>query len=737
MSNEILKEKSKCPFTGAGTPPKNPTGKGTSNKDWWPNGLNLKILSQHSSLVNPMDDKFNYSKEFKKLNYKELKKDLYKLMTDSQDWWPADYGHYGPLFIRLAWHAAGTYRTADGRGGAGTGNQRFAPLNSWPDNVNLDKARLLLWPIKKKYGRKISWADLFILVGNVALDSMGFKTFGFGAGREDIWEPEDDIYWGSEKEWLGVNRYSGKRDLEQPLGASHMGLIYVNPQGPDANPDPYLAAHDIRETFGRMAMNDYETAALVAGGHTFGKSHGAAPEAHKGPEPEGSKIYEQSTGWNSNYKSGKGVDTISSGIEGAWTQNPIKWDMGYLDCLYDHDWELTKSPAGAHQWTPKRNGQKIKMVPDAHVKGKMHPPMMQTTDISLKVDPSYGPITRHFHKNPEEFHDAFARAWFKLTHRDMGPKACYLGPDVPKEELIWQDPIPKNKYKLKNKEINQLKDKILKSGLSISQLVSTAWASASTFRGSDKRGGANGSRIRLLPQKNWEINKIANVNKVIKVLEKIKNSFDTKKRSVSLADLIVLGGNTAIEKAAKKAGHKIKVSFLSGRGDASQNQTDEFSFGLLEPVADGFRNYLNKNVKTSAEEMLIDKAQLMGLTGPEMTVLIGGMRVLNTNFDSSKFGVFTKKPETLTNDYFINLLDMNITWNEVDEKEQLFEGKDRKTNKSKWNGTRVDLIFGSNSQLRAIAEVYACEDSEKKFVNDFVKAWSKVMNLDRFDKKLN
>ena len=737
MSNEILKEKSKCPFTGAGTPPKNPTGKGTSNKDWWPNGLNLKILSQHSSLVNPMDDKFNYSKEFKKLNYKELKKDLYKLMTDSQDWWPADYGHYGPLFIRLAWHAAGTYRTADGRGGAGTGNQRFAPLNSWPDNVNLDKARLLLWPIKKKYGRKISWADLFILVGNVALDSMGFKTFGFGAGREDIWEPEDDIYWGSEKEWLGVNRYSGKRDLEQPLGASHMGLIYVNPQGPDANPDPYLAAHDIRETFGRMAMNDYETAALVAGGHTFGKSHGAAPESHKGPEPEGSKIYEQSTGWNSNYKSGKGVDTISSGIEGAWTQNPIKWDMGYLDCLYDHDWELTKSPAGAHQWTPKRNGQKIKMVPDAHVKGKMHPPMMQTTDISLKVDPSYGPITRHFHKNPEEFHDAFARAWFKLTHRDMGPKACYLGPDVPKEELIWQDPIPKNKYKLKNKEINQLKDKILKSGLSVSQLVSTAWASASTFRGSDKRGGANGSRIRLLPQKNWEINKIANVNKVIKVLEKIKNSFDTKKRSVSLADLIVLGGNTAIEKAAKKAGHKIKVSFLSGRGDASQNQTDEFSFGLLEPVADGFRNYLNKNVKTSAEEMLIDKAQLMGLTGPEMTVLIGGMRVLNTNFDSSKFGVFTKKPETLTNDYFTNLLDMNITWNEVDEKEQLFEGKDRKTNKTKWNGTRVDLIFGSNSQLRAIAEVYACEDSEKKFVNDFVKAWSKVMNLDRFDKKLN
>ena len=493
MSKEILKEKSKCPFTGVGTPPKHPTGKGTSNRDWWPNGLNLKMLSQHSSLVNPMDKKFSYAKEFKKLNYKALKKDLHKLMTDSQDWWPADYGHYGPLFIRLAWHAAGTYRTGDGRGGAGTGNQRFAPLNSWPDNVNLDKARLLLWPIKNKYGKKISWADLFILVGNVALDSMGFKTFGFGAGREDIWEPEEDIYWGSEKEWLGVNRYSGKRDLEQPLGASHMGLIYVNPQGPDANPDPLLAAHDIRETFGRMAMNDYETAALVAGGHTFGKSHGAAPESHKGPEPEGSKIHEQSTGWNSNYKSGIGVDTISSGIEGAWTQNPTKWDMGYLDCLYDHEWELTKSPAGAHQWTPKKNGQKIKMVPDAHEKGKKHPPMMQTTDISLKVDPSYGPITRHFHKNPKEFHDAFARAWFKLTHRDMGPRVCYLGPDVPKEKLIWQDPIPKQKYKITKSEVEKLKSKILKSGLKTSELVSAAWASASTFRGSDKRGGANGA----------------------------------------------------------------------------------------------------------------------------------------------------------------------------------------------------------------------------------------------------
>ncbi len=737
MSKEILKEQSKCPFTGAGTPPKHPTGKGTSNRDWWPNSLNLKILSQHSRLVNPMDKKFSYAKEFKKLNYKALKKDLHKLMTDSQDWWPADYGHYGPLFIRLAWHAAGTYRTGDGRGGAGTGNQRFAPLNSWPDNVNLDKARLLLWPIKKKYGKRISWADLFILVGNVALDSMGFKTFGFGAGREDIWEPEEDIYWGSEKEWLGVNRYSGKRDLEQPLGASHMGLIYVNPQGPDANPDPLLAAHDIRETFGRMAMNDYETAALVAGGHTFGKSHGAAPESHKGPEPEGSKIHEQATGWNSNYKSGKGVDTISSGIEGAWTQNPIKWDMGYLDCLYGHEWELTKSPAGAHQWTPKQNGQEIKMVPDAHERGKKHPPMMQTTDISLKVDPSYGPITRHFHKNPKEFHDAFARAWFKLTHRDMGPRACYLGPDVPKEQLIWQDPVPKQKYKIKKSEIKKLQAQILKSGLKISELVSAAWASASTFRGSDKRGGANGARLRLEPQKNWEVNKVSKTDKVIKVLEKIKKQFDGKKKNVSIADLIVLGGCAAIEKAAKKAGHKVNVPFSAGRGDASQDQTDTNSFGLLEPKADGFRNYLNSDTNISAEELLVDKAQLMRLTAPEMTVLIGGMRVLEANYDGSDNGVFTKKPGSLSNDYFKNLLDMNTTWKEVDKKEQLFVGKDRNTNKVKWKGTRVDLIFGSNSQLRAIAEVYACEDGEKKFVSDFIAAWTKVMNSDRFDLKLN
>jgi len=737
-----MSEQSKCPFTGAGTPSKFPTGRGTSNRDWWPNSLNLKILSQHSSLVDPMDKKFNYAKEFKKINFKALKKDLHKLMTDSQDWWPADYGHYGGLFIRLAWHAAGTYRTGDGRGGAGTGNQRFAPLNSWPDNVNLDKARLLLWPVKKKYGKKISWADLFILVGNVALESMGFKTFGFGGGREDIWEPEEDIYWGSEKEWLGVNRYSGKRDLENPLGASHMGLIYVNPQGPDANPDPLLAAHDIRETFGRMAMNDYETVALIAGGHTFGKSHGAAPESHKGPEPEGSKIQEQATGWNSNYKSGKGVDTISSGLEGAWTQNPKKWDMGYFDNLFNYEWKLTKSPAGAHQWTPKQNGSAIEMVPDAHDKSKKHPPMMLTTDLSMRMDPKYEPISRNFHKNPDEFADAFARAWFKLTHRDMGPRACYLGPEVPKEELIWQDPIPKAKYKLKNKDINILKTKILKSGLSISQLVSVAWASASTFRGSDKRGGANGARIRLEPQKNWEVNNPSELSKVIKDLEKIQKDFNTKSKIVSMADLIVLGGCVGIEKAAKKAGHKITVPFVSGRGDASQSQTDTYSFGLLEPKADGFRNYITKTSNgsgkkptVSAEEMLVDRAQLMKLTVPEMTVLLGGMRVLNTNFNKSKHGVFTKKPEALTNDFFINLLDMNTTWKEVSKDEDLFEGRDRKTNKVKWMGTRVDLIIGSNSQLRAIAEVYACEDSKQKFLADFISAWTKVMNLDRFDIK--
>jgi len=730
-----MSEQSKCPVTGAGTPPKYPTGKGTPNRDWWPNSLNLKILSQHSSLVDPMDKKFNYAKEFKKLNLDALKKDLHKLMTDSQDWWPADYGHYGPLFIRLAWHAAGTYRTGDGRGGAGTGNQRFAPLNSWPDNVNLDKARLLLWPIKKKYGKKISWADLFILVGNVSLESMGFKTFGFGGGREDIWEPEDDIYWGSEKEWLGVNRYSGKRDLENPLGATHMGLIYVNPQGPDANPDPILAAHDIRETFGRMAMNDYETVALIAGGHTFGKSHGAAPESHKGPEPEGSRIQDQATGWNSNYKSGKGVDTISSGLEGAWTINPIKWDNGYFDLLFKHDWELTKSPAGAHQWKPKKNGADINVVPDAHDLSKKHPPMMLTTDLSLRMDPKYGPISKNFHENPNEFADAFARAWFKLTHRDMGPRACYLGKDVPKEELIWQDPVPKVKYKLKEKDITTLKAKILKSGLSISQLVSTAWASASTFRGSDKRGGANGARIRLAPQKDWEINNPSELSKVLRTLEKIQKGFNTKSKTVSLADLIVLGGCAGIEKAAKNAGQDVKVPFSPGRTDASQDQTDIHSFGLLEPKADGFRNYLKTKYTISAEEMLIDRAQLMKLTAPEMTVLVGGMRVLSTNFDKSKHGVFTKKPETLTNDFFVNLLNMSTTWKEVSKEEDLFEGRDRKTNKVKWTGTRVDLIFGSNSQLRAIVEVYACEDSKPKFLADFISAWTKVMNLDRFDLK--
>jgi len=730
-----MSEQNKCPVTGAGSPPKFSAGRGTSNRDWWPNALNLKILSQHSSLVDPMDKNFSYAKEFKKLNLKLLKKDLAKLMTDSQDWWPADYGNYGPLFIRLAWHAAGTYRTGDGRGGAGTGNQRFAPLNSWPDNVNLDKARLLLWPIKKKYGKKISWADLFILVGNVALETMGFKTFGFGGGREDIWEPEEDIYWGSEKEWLGVNRYSGKRDLEQPLGASHMGLIYVNPQGPDANPDPLLAAHDIRETFGRMAMNDYETVALVAGGHTFGKSHGAAPESHKGPEPEGSKIQDQATGWKSNYKSGVGVDTISSGIEGAWTSNPIKWDTGYFDNLFGYDWELTKSPAGAHQWQPKKNGHDIKMTPDAHAEGQENLPMMQTTDLSLKMDPDYGPISKNFHENPKELEDAFARAWFKLTHRDMGPRACYLGSDVPKEVLIWQDPIVKSKYKLKNKDIQTLKTKILKSGLSISELVSTAWSSASTFRASDKRGGANGARLTLEPQKNWKVNNPEQLSKVFKALEKIQKGFNAKKKTVSIADLIVLGGNVGIEKAAKSAGKKINMPFIPGRGDATQDQTDVHSFGLLEPQADGFRNYEKGEYPLSAEELLIDRANLMKLTAPEMTVLLGGMRVLNTNFDNSQNGVFTKTPGKLTNDFFVNLLDMNTTWKEISNKENLFQGSDRKTGKVKWQGTRTDLIIGSNSQLRAFAEVYASEDSKDKFLNDFVSAWTKVMNADRFDLK--
>ncbi len=733
MSSEINREISKCPFHGEGIPQKHPTGKGQTNKDWWPNSLNLKVLSQHSELVNPFDKKFDYKKEFKKLNYKALKNDLKKLMINSQSWWPADYGHYGPLMVRLAWHAAGTYRTGDGRGGAGTGNQRFAPLNSWPDNVNLDKARLLLWPIKKKYGKRISWADLFVLVGNVAIESMGLKTFGFGGGREDIWEPEDDIYWGSEKEWLGNNRYNKKRELENPLGAVQMGLIYVNPQGPDGNPDPLKAARDIRETFGRMAMNDYEIVALVAGGHTFGKSHGAASESYKGPEPEGSKIQEQGTGYNSSYKSGIGADTISSGIEGAWTSNPIKWDMGYFDNLFSYNWQLTKSPAGAYQWKPKKNGKAISMTPDAHIKGKKNMPMMQTTDLSLRMDPAFGRISRHFHNNPDEFADAFARAWFKLTHRDMGPKVNYLGPEVPKENLIWQDPIPKNKYKLKNNEVESLKRKIASSGLSISKLVSVAWASASTYRSSDKRGGANGARIRLAPMKNWKVNNPSVLSKVIKVYEKIQKSFETKSKSVSLADLIVLGGSVGIEKAAKAAGKRVKVPFKPGRSDATQDQTDIHSFGLLQPVADGFRNFAKGDNSTIAEELLIDKAQLLKLTASEMTVLVGGMRVMGTNFDNSNHGVFTKKPGRLSNDFFINLLDMNIKWKEVSSKEDVFKGRDRKTNKVKWTGTRADLIFGSNSQLRALSEVYATDDSIDKFINDFVTAWTKVMNSDRFD----
>lgn len=729
MKGEI----SKCPYHGEGIPQKHPTGKGQTNKDWWPNSLNLKVLSQHSELVDPFNKKFDYKKEFKKLNYKALKKDLEKLMTNSQSWWPADYGHYGPLMVRLAWHAAGTYRTGDGRGGAGTGNQRFAPLNSWPDNVNLDKARLLLWPIKKKYGKRISWADLFVLVGNVAIESMGLKTFGFGGGREDIWEPEDDIYWGSEKEWLANNRYNKKRELENPLGAVQMGLIYVNPQGPDGKPDPLAAARDIRETFGRMAMNDYEIVALVAGGHTFGKSHGAAAESYKGPEPEGAKIQEQGTGYNSSYKTGHGADTISSGIEGAWTSNPIKWDMGYFDNLFGHEWELTKSPAGAYQWKPKKNGKAIAMTPDAHIKGKKNMPMMQTTDLSMRMDPGFNRISRHFHANPQEFADAFARAWFKLTHRDMGPKVNYLGPEVPREELIWQDPIPRSKYKLKNSEIGSLKNKIASSGLSVSQLVSVAWASASTFRGSDKRGGANGARIRLAPMKNWEVNNPSTLSKVLKVYERIQKSFNNKSKSVSIADLIVLGGTVGVEKAAKAAGVKVTVPFKPGRGDATQEQTDIHSFGLLQPVADGFRNYAKGDNSTIAEELLVDKAQLLKLTAAEMTVLVGGMRVLGTNFDNSKHGVLTKTPGKLTNDFFVNLLDLNTKWKEVSKKEDIFQGKDRKTNKVKWTGTRADLIFGSNSQLRALAEVYATDDSKDKFVNDFVSAWTKVMNADRFD----
>jgi catalase-peroxidase len=730
-----MKEDKKNPVMGS------TVGGGMSNRDWWPNQLNLKILHQHSAKNNPMGKAFNYAEEFKKLDFKALKKDLYALMTNSQDWWPADWGHYGGLMIRMAWHSAGTYRVGDGRGGAGTGNQRLAPLNSWPDNVNLDKARRLLWPIKQKYGRKISWADLMILAGNVALESMGFKTFGFGGGREDVWEPEEDIYWGSEEEWLATSdkpksRYTGERDLENPLAAVQMGLIYVNPEGPDGNPDPVASGRDVRETFARMAMNDEETVALVAGGHTFGKCHGAGPATHVGPEPEAAPIEEQGLGWKSSFRSGKGGDTISSGIEGAWKPNPTQWDMGYLKVLFKYEWELVKSPAGANQWLAKDVAEED-MVADAHDPSKKHRPMMTTADLSLRFDPIYEPIARRYLKNPAEFADAFARAWFKLTHRDMGPRSRYLGPEVPKEELIWQDPVPPVDHKLVSaKDVAGLKARILASGLSVSQLVSTAWASASTFRGSDKRGGANGARIRLAPQKDWEVNQPAQLKKVLATLEKIRkefNSAQTGGKKVSLADLIVLGGCAAVEEAARNAGYKITVPFAPGRTDASQKQTDVQSFAVLEPYADGFRNYLKGKYSIASEHLLVDRAQLLTLTAPEMTVLIGGMRVLNTNFGKTRHGVFTRKPGTLTNDFFVNLLDMGTEWRSASDDNDIFEGRDRKTGKVKWTATRVDLIFGSNSQLRAISEVYASADAQKKFIDDFVAAWTKVTNLDRFD----
>ncbi|KIX14941.1 catalase/peroxidase HPI [Dethiosulfatarculus sandiegensis] len=711
-------------------------GGGTSNRDWWPNQLNLKVLHQNPAKGNPMDDGFNYAEEFKKLDLKAIKEDLYALMTDSQDWWPADYGHYGPFFIRMAWHSAGTYRMGDGRGGAGSGTQRFAPLNSWPDNVNLDKARRLLWPIKQKYGKKISWADLMILAGNCALESMGFKTFGFGGGREDVWEPEEDIYWGAESEWLGDKRYSGERDLENPLAAVQMGLIYVNPEGPNGVPNAVASGIDVRETFARMAMNDYETVALVAGGHTFGKCHGAGDAAHVGPEPEAAPIEEQGLGWKSSFGGGKGVDTIGSGIEGAWNPTPIKWDNTYLKTLFGYDWNLVKSPAGAWQWHPA-DPAAHNTVPDAHDPTKKHPPMMTTADLSLRMDPIYGPIAKHFMENPDELADAFARAWFKLTHRDMGPRSRYLGPEVPEEELIWQDPVPALDHELINdQDIAELKAKILASGLSVPKLVKTAWASASTFRGSDKRGGANGARIRLAPQKDWEANQPLELQPVLEVYEKIQNDFNSSQsggKKVSLADLIVLGGCAAVEKAAEKAGHKVKVPFTPGRTDSSQEQTDVIAFKVLEPAADGFRNFQKAKYSVTAEELLLDRAQLLTLTAPEMTVLIGGMRALNANYGGSGHGVFTSQPETLTHDFFVNLLDMGTEWKPTDDDPDIFEGRDRKTGELKWTGTRVDLVFGSNSQLRALAEVYACEDSQDKFVNDFVAAWNKVMNLDRFD----
>jgi catalase-peroxidase len=724
-----------CPFSGKVL--KNGAGGGTSNRDWWPKQLNLAILRQNSSLSNPMDEDFDYAEEFKTLDLDALKQDIFDLMTTSQDWWPADYGHYGPLFIRMAWHSAGTYRVADGRGGAVSGTQRFAPLNSWPDNGNLDKARLLLWPLKQKYGRKISWADLMILAGNCALESMGFETFGYGGGREDVWEPEEDIYWGAETEWLGDKRYTGDRELENPLGAVQMGLIYVNPEGPNGNPDPLKSAIDIRETFGRMAMNDEETVALVAGGHTFGKAHGAAnPEKYVGREPAGAGIEEQGLGWKNTFGSGHGDDTITSGIEGAWTPNPTVWNNEYFEVLFGYEWELTKSPAGAYQWTPT-GASAARMAPAAHDPSKQQALMMTTADMALRLDPVYEPISRRFYENPDDFADVFARAWFKLTHRDMGPLVLYLGVEVPDEELIWQDPIPAVDHELvDDADIAALKQKILASGLTVSQLVSAAWASASTFRGSDKRGGANGARIRLEPQKGWEVNDPAQLVTVLETLEGIRADFNNAQsagKMVSLADMIVLGGCTGIEKAARDAGHDVTVPFTPGRADASAEQTEVQSFAFLEPAADGFRNYKQSQFTASAEEMLVDRAQLLTLTAPEMTVLVGGMRVLNTNSGQSRHGVFTKRPETLTNDFFINLVDLGTAWKATSEAGDEFEGRDRKTGEIKWTGTRVDLIFGSNSELRAIAEVYGSDDAQEKFIEDFVAAWTKVMNLDRFD----
>ena len=734
-----MNDESKCPVTGATK--SSVSSRGTTNRDWWPNQLNLKMLHQNDSKGNPMGQDFDYAEEFKTLDLAAVKKDLYALMTDSQEWWPADYGHYGGLFIRMAWHSAGTYRMGDGRGGAGSGSQRFAPLNSWPDNVNLDKARRLLWPIKKKYGRKISWADLMILAGNCALESMGFKTFGFAGGREDIWEPEEDIYWGSEEEWLATSdkphsRYSGERDLENPLAAVQMGLIYVNPEGPDGNPDPVASGLDVRETFARMAMNDEETVALVAGGHTFGKCHGAGDAALVGPEPEAAPIEEMGLGWKSSHGSGKGGDTIGSGIEGAWKPNPTKWDMGYLKTLFKYEWELTKSPAGAHQWIPK-DGEAARAVEDAHDPEKRHPPMMTTADLSLRFDPIYEPIARRYLENPEEFADAFARAWFKLTHRDMGPRSRYLGPEVPAEELIWQDPVPAVDHKLVDEaDIARLKADILASGLSVSQLVSTAWASASTFRGSDMRGGANGARIRLAPQKDWPVNQPERLAVALKKLERLQADFNGAQsggKKISLADLIVLGGCAGVEKAARNAGVDAVVPFTPGRMDASQEQTDVASFKVIEPVADGFRNYLKARFSVSAEELLLDKAQLLTLTAPEMTVLVGGLRVLNANFKQTPQGVFTDRPEALTNDFFVNLMDMGTVWKPTANDSNVFEGRDRQSGELKWTGTRVDLVFGSNSQLRALAEVYGSDDAKEKFIGDFIAAWNKVMNLDRFD----